>query len=133
MFVVDNMKMRQQGEDPGNELEFKFHLCKLFISILLSSTLVTGEGFEIAKSFPGKSSKMTLESLRFKSCSDGFSYCLIANFISHSWFGKQKTLHTSTPQGFKTFSKRSDSGERCKVKKAMKSRGGLGREVREGL
>ena len=68
MFVVDNMKMRQQGEDPGNELEFKFHLCKLFISILLSSTLVTGEGFEIAKSFPGKSSKMTLESLRFKSC-----------------------------------------------------------------
>ena len=30
-------------------------------------------------------------------------------------------------------SKRSDSGERCKVKKAMKSRGGLGREVREPL
>ena len=28
-------------------------------------------------------------------------------------------------------SKRSDSGERCEVKKAMKSRGGLGREVRE--
>ena len=26
-------------------------------------------------------------------------------------------------------SKRSDSGERCGVKKAMKSRGGLGREV----
>ena len=26
-------------------------------------------------------------------------------------------------------SKRSDSGERCRVKKAMKSRGGLGREV----
>jgi len=28
-------------------------------------------------------------------------------------------------------SKRSDSGERCEVKKAMKSRGGLGREGRE--
>ena len=28
-------------------------------------------------------------------------------------------------------SKSSDSGERCEVKKAMKSRGGLGREVRE--
>ena len=28
-------------------------------------------------------------------------------------------------------SKRSDSGERCEVKKPMKSRGGLGREVRE--
>ena len=28
-------------------------------------------------------------------------------------------------------SKRSDSGERCEVEKAMKSRGGLGREVRE--
>ena len=27
-------------------------------------------------------------------------------------------------------SKRSDSGEQCEVKKAMKSRGGLGREVR---
>ena len=26
-------------------------------------------------------------------------------------------------------SKRSDSGEQCEVKKAMKSRGGLGREV----
>ena len=30
-------------------------------------------------------------------------------------------------------SKRSDSGERCEVKKAMKSRGGLGREVQERL
>ena len=28
-------------------------------------------------------------------------------------------------------SKRSDSGERCGVEKAMKSRGGLGREVRD--
>ena len=28
------------------------------------------------------------------------------------------------------YSKRSDSGERCEVTKAMKSRGGLGREVR---
>ena len=27
-------------------------------------------------------------------------------------------------------SKRSDSGERCEVKKAMKGRGGLGREAR---
>ena len=32
---------------------------------------------------------------------------------------------------FLACSKRSDSGERCRVKKAMKSRGGLGREVRE--
>ena len=33
-------------------------------------------------------------------------------------------------QDFSLFqSKRSDSGERCEVKKAMKSRGGLGREV----
>ena len=30
-------------------------------------------------------------------------------------------------------SRRSDSGERCEVKKAIKSRGGLGREVRERL
>ena len=30
-------------------------------------------------------------------------------------------------------SKRSDSGERCEVKKGMKSRGGLGREVRGSL
>ena len=30
-------------------------------------------------------------------------------------------------------SKSSDSGERCEVKKAMKRRGGLGREVREPL
>ena len=32
---------------------------------------------------------------------------------------------------FLACSKRSDSGERCEVKKALKSRGGLGREVRE--
>ena len=32
---------------------------------------------------------------------------------------------------FVACSKRSDSGERCEVKKAMKSRGGLGTEVRE--
>ena len=32
---------------------------------------------------------------------------------------------------FLACSKRSDSGERCEVKIAMKSRGGLGREVRE--
>jgi len=43
MFVVDNMKMRKQGEDHGKELEFQFNLRRLFISVLLSSTLVTGE------------------------------------------------------------------------------------------
>ena len=32
---------------------------------------------------------------------------------------------------FVASSKRSDSGERCEVKIGMKSRGGLGREVRE--
>ena len=42
MFVVDNMKTRQRGEDPGNQLEFHFDLRKLFnISVLLLSTLVT--------------------------------------------------------------------------------------------
>ena len=43
MFVVDNMKTRQQGEDPGNQLEFHFNERKLFMfmSVLLSSTLVT--------------------------------------------------------------------------------------------
>ena len=41
MFVVDNMKMRQQGEDPANQYEFHFNDRKLFISVLLSSTLVT--------------------------------------------------------------------------------------------
>ena len=45
MFVVDNIKMRQQGEDHGNKLEFQFNLRRLFISVLLSSTLVTGEYF----------------------------------------------------------------------------------------
>ena len=34
-------------------------------------------------------------------------------------------------QGQPQSPKRSDSGERCEVKKGMKSRGGLGREVRE--
>ena len=41
MFVVDNKKMRQQGEDPGNQYEFHFNDRKLFITVLLSSTLVT--------------------------------------------------------------------------------------------
>ena len=42
---------------------------------------------------------------------------------------KKTALQKSRPQI--ACSKRSDSGERCEVKKAMKSRGGLGREVRE--
>ena len=41
MFVVDNMKTRQRRVDPGNQLEFHFDICKLFISVLLSSPLVT--------------------------------------------------------------------------------------------
>ena len=41
MFVVDNMKTRQRGEDPGNQPEFHFDLCKHFLSVLLSSTQVT--------------------------------------------------------------------------------------------
>ena len=41
MFVVDNVKTSQRRVDPGNQLEFHFHLCKLFISVSLSSTLVT--------------------------------------------------------------------------------------------
>ena len=40
---------------------------------------------------------------------------------------------TSVTQYPLACSKRSDSGERCGVKKAMKSRGGLGREVRSFL
>ena len=40
-FVVDFMKTRQWGEDPGNQLEFHFDLHKLFISVLVSSTFVT--------------------------------------------------------------------------------------------
>ena len=40
---------------------------------------------------------------------------------------------TQRAVGSLTCSKRSDSGERCEVKIAMKSRGGLGREVRERL
>ena len=41
MFVVDNMKTRQQGEDPGNQYELHFNDPKLFFSVLLSSTPVT--------------------------------------------------------------------------------------------
>ena len=33
--------MGQRGENPGNQLEFLFDLHKLFMSVLLSSTLVT--------------------------------------------------------------------------------------------
>ena len=40
---------------------------------------------------------------------------------------------STTLTGDVACSKRSDSGERCEVKKAMKSNGGLGREVRERL
>jgi len=39
------------------------------------------------------------------------------------------TLKTATEIVKLACSKRSDSGERCEVKKAMKSRGGLGKEV----
>ena len=32
MFVVDNMKTNQRGEEPGNQLEFHVDLRKLFTS-----------------------------------------------------------------------------------------------------
>ena len=35
------LKLRQEEEDPGNQLKFQFDLRKLFISVFLSSTLVT--------------------------------------------------------------------------------------------
>ena len=52
--------------------------------------------------------------------------------FGHPQWGMPKTLIASTLPNL-ACSKRSDGGERCEVKKAMKSRGGLGREVREHL
>ena len=49
--------------------------------------------------------------------------------FGHPQWGMPKTLIASTLPNL-ACSKRSDGGERCEVKKAMKSRGGLGREVR---
>ena len=43
---------------------------------------------------------------------------------------KRPTASDEVARGRLACSKRSDSGERCEVKKAMKSRGELGREVR---
>lgn len=56
--------------------------------------------------------------------------CLLFLFLIN-W--NIKLSAKSVGQGFLACSKRSDSGERCEVKKGMKSRGGLGREVRERL
>ena len=54
------------------------------------------------------------------------------SFIATNNFRTFWTNDRTSTSLFQTFSsKRSDSGERCEVKKAIKSRGGLGREVRE--
>ena len=52
------------------------------------------------------------------------------------WCRKFRSFRYKREKGITFFvacSKRSDGGERCEVKKAMKSRGGLGREVQERL
>ena len=50
---------------------------------------------------------------------------------SKTRFSKYYAVCVGEPASFwLACSTRSDSGERCEVKKAMKSRGGLGREVR---
>ena len=60
--------------------------------------------------------------------SEFYFFCFTAYFQAtvHSTMGNKRRLVNAL-----ACSKRSDSGERCEVKKAMKSRGGLGTEVRE--
>ena len=61
--------------------------------------------------------------LRENPCGRGFNFFYLPFFeLISDWHYLYSTVACS---------KRSDSGERCEVKKAMKSRGGLGREVRE--
>ena len=58
--------------------------------------------------------------------SEFYFFCFTAYFQAtvHSTMGNKRGLVNAL-----ACSKRSDSGERCEVKKAMKSRGGLGTEV----
>ena len=58
--------------------------------------------------------------------SEFYFFCFTAYFqaTEHSTMGNKRRLVNAL-----ACSKRSDSGERCEVKKAMKSRGGLGTEV----
>ena len=58
--------------------------------------------------------------------SEFYFFCFTAYFQAtvHSTMGNKRRLVNAL-----ACSKRSDSGERCEVKKAMKSRGGLGTEV----
>ena len=58
--------------------------------------------------------------------SEFYYFCFTAYFQAtvHSTMGNKRRLVNAL-----ACSKRSDSGERCEVKKAMKSRGGLGTEV----
>ena len=56
-----------------------------------------------------------------------------APWVSKSTHARKFSNHVTVPSVCIACSKRSDSGERCGVEKAMKSRGGLGREVREPL
>ena len=59
------------------------------------------------------------------------SQCYMVNF---AFFSSVLSRLNCTHSGMVlACSKRSDSGEWCGVEKAMKSRGGLGREVRERL
>ena len=58
--------------------------------------------------------------------SEFYFFCFTAYFQAtvHSTMGNKRRLVNAL-----ACSKRSDSGERCEIKKAMKSRGGLGTEV----
>ena len=60
---------------------------------------------------------------------DSLKYRIMAIKTNENFTPFSSSVTFRKPGGI-ACSRRSDSGERCEVKKAMKSRGGLGREVR---
>ena len=82
---------------------------------------------------PGRTHLQTKASSPISDCNS----VLVADFLT-SYLGNTSSCNSRKQAGVTDIvkvacSKRSDNGERCEVKKAMKSRGGLGREVREHL
>ena len=88
-------------------------------------------GFIVLKyrPFSAKMQDGRFQFLYAKSCEDGTFFLEFALFS----LIKTQILSLEGMMNVLACSKRSDSGERCGVEKAMKSRGGLGREVRERL
>ena len=109
-----------------------FHLTKLLSPVLLPCMLVTRTITKCAVAWVGSVQPECTDPLgSWISEISNWNFCWMESALG--FVGSIFAEESSLARAKLACSKRSDSGERCEVKIAMKSRGGLGREVRERL